>query len=263
MFFFPRHPQHPHQPRRHHNHTHTTRREQRTRIDSRIDSMPHFWVPRGLLGVDPSESGFTCTAIVKPKKKKGQPQEGHRRCSLTMFSNESKAQACRVLDTLAQIDVVSESVSEGMGRVLVRVAELTSCPRWHRKPGHSQAEAVAAKWKGIIHLFVANEIASIRRAGRERVRVVPVPVPSRAPRSEQELFVPRRRVRSVPDSNVHEQRPIVERASRRARENVSFLWYIPLLRTHLLKGLKRLQHRDISAPHRPREQQQPSPQMEA
>ncbi|KAH7317628.1 hypothetical protein BKA65DRAFT_483102 [Rhexocercosporidium sp. MPI-PUGE-AT-0058] len=204
--------------------------------------MPAFWDPRSLLEVDPSESGFTCTAIVTPHKKKGQPQEGPRRCRQAMLSNECKEQACHALDALAWIDVVSEGVSDSMARALVRIAGLTSCPRWHKKPGHSQAEAVGAKWKDIVERFVADERVSRGLAERGYGRGGPAPVPNPVLRPEEGLFVRRDRVPSVPDLEVHEPRPVAERAPRSARENPP--------------------PPDVEVQYRPRHQQQPPPQQQ-
>ncbi|KAG4419213.1 hypothetical protein IFR04_007625 [Cadophora malorum] len=177
--------------------------------------MPAFWNPREVLGVNPAESHFTCTAIVIPKKKRGQPREPPRRCLQSFLSNECKDQACRILDTLAHVDIVLVGVSEGINRALVHVAERTACPRLHKEPHRSQAEAVGSKWTDLVGQFIVRERASRRRAEREGLRSLAVAEPRAASHNPSHL----NRVPSAPNIEDPGMRQAPERAARRPREN--------------------------------------------
>lgn len=183
-------------------------------------NMPAFWNPREVLGVNPAESHFTCTAIVIPKKKRGQPREPPRRCLQSFLSNECQDQACRILDTLAHVDIVLVGVSEGINRALVHVAELTACPRLHKEPHRSQAESVGSKWTDLVGQFIVRERASRRRAEREGLRSLAVAEPRAASHNPSHL----NRVPSAPNIEDPGMRQAPERAARRPRENVSTLF---------------------------------------
>jgi hypothetical protein len=183
-------------------------------ITARISN---FWDPREVLGINPAESHFSCTAIVIPKKKRGQPQEPPRRCLQTFLSNECKDQACQILDTLAHVDVVLVGISEGIKRALVHVAELTACPRLHKEPRLSQAEAVGSKWTDLVGQFIVHERASRRRAEREGLRSLAVSEPRAASHNHSH----RNRVPSAPNDMDPRMREAPERAARRPREDVS------------------------------------------
>ncbi|KAH7386221.1 hypothetical protein BKA64DRAFT_645798 [Cadophora sp. MPI-SDFR-AT-0126] len=156
--------------------------------------MPAFWDPREVLSISPAELHFSCTAIVKPKKKGGQPQEPPRRCLQTFLSSECKNQACRVFDALAQIDVVSVGVSGDCIKSLIS----------HK----------LSKWalSGVIWLAssLQSERRSRRRAERERLRALT----TAEPRAVPEQYIQRHGVPSAPDLEDSEMRL----AARRARE---------------------------------------------
>ncbi|KAL2065696.1 hypothetical protein VTL71DRAFT_3366 [Oculimacula yallundae] len=172
--------------------------------------MPTYWNPHSILDLHPLSPGFTCTTPVIPKKKKGQPHEPQRRCQQTMLSHSCKSQANTALDIIAQIDVVSEGVSEGVKQALVRIAELTSCPRLHKEPAKSKAREVASAWAAEIQAFVTSERLARRAALAERGRRMGF---------EQEMGGQRSRVPPAPPvlhPEVPDGRYDVERPARRS-----------------------------------------------
>ncbi|KAI9050473.1 hypothetical protein LZ554_005636 [Drepanopeziza brunnea f. sp. 'monogermtubi'] len=137
--------------------------------------MTVYWDPREVLGVQFSEDFIQCTAWVTPKKQRGVPQGLRRRCYQTIFSKECKVQVCQVLDALAQIDVISNGVSERMERELIQLATLTSCPGSHKNPARSQADTVGTTWKEAVEAFVGAKLASNVRGDRTRARRIRLP----------------------------------------------------------------------------------------
>lgn len=98
-----------------------------------------------------------------------------------MFSNNDLDKACRLLDRMAAEEPRSRTVKE----TLTQLAELTLCPRWHRKPGYSQVESVAEMWWSRIN-FAYPQVAPTRRSnavGRFVRQEVIETVTSRAPNS--------------------------------------------------------------------------------
>ena len=133
--------------------------------------MTTLWDPRRVLDVHPSQCGFTCTGITK----KG------ARCRNSFISNADKAEASNILDSLARSNVIFEDLNSRISPKLVRLAELTLCPRWHRASHLSQVDSVSLKW----HLAVSEFCRAERRAMREvqNVQYVPIRVSVRAERN--------------------------------------------------------------------------------
>lgn len=98
-----------------------------------------------MIGIDLSVPGFNCTATVTPKET-SKPRGPPRRCLQYIKKDERHDQACRVLDDLAEIDVIFGGVSEGMKHALARLAELTFCRKSHVKSKISQPPEVSGKW---------------------------------------------------------------------------------------------------------------------
>jgi hypothetical protein len=122
--------------------------------------MPTFWDPRCILDIYPNQYGFTCTGITK----KG------ARCRNSFISNADKTEASKILDWLAERDIIVEDLNRRIGPKLVRLAELTLCPRWHRAGHLSQVDDVSLKW----HLAASKFCREERRALRElRTSVTP------------------------------------------------------------------------------------------
>jgi hypothetical protein len=95
--------------------------------------MATLWNPRELLGVDP-DGPFTCV---------GTTQKGVR-CRNFYISGSDLSRASNLLDRMATSDPWDARAH------LSNLAELTLCPRWHRKPGYSQVESMKRKWWSII-----------------------------------------------------------------------------------------------------------------
>jgi hypothetical protein len=96
-------------------------------------TMAALWNPRALLGVDP-DGVFTCVGTTK----KG------TRCRNSFISNSDLAKASNLLDRMATSDPWDARAH------LSYLAEITLCPRWHRKSGYSQVESMKHKWWDII-----------------------------------------------------------------------------------------------------------------
>ncbi|XMA14940.1 hypothetical protein WAI453_007731 [Rhynchosporium graminicola] len=127
---------------------------------------PTFWDPRTLLDLHVYSPGFTCTTPILPKKKRGQPQEPRRRCQQSMISHDCKSQADRALGVIAQMDVVTDGVGDGVKQALVGIAELTACPHSHNKPGKSKAREVGAVWVGEVEAWVVGRKRELRNERR-------------------------------------------------------------------------------------------------
>lgn len=106
--------------------------------------MSVYWDFRSILDVYPDESGFTCVGIT---------QKGAR-CRQWMFSGRDLSCASGILDEMGAHKRLSSSY-----KYLEELAELTLCPRWHRKPGYSQVRSVTMQWKSKI----AKHAAEIER----------------------------------------------------------------------------------------------------
>jgi hypothetical protein len=98
------------------------------------------WDFRSILDVYPDRSSFTCVGVT---------QKGAR-CGQRMFSGSDLSCASRLLDEMSTLRKLSSSY-----KYLEELAELTLCPRWHRKPGYSQVRSVSRRWQ--------NKIAKIER----------------------------------------------------------------------------------------------------
>lgn len=91
------------------------------------------WNPRSVFDIDPDSYSFTCCGTTK----KG------ARCRQSMISGKDLANASRILDQISLHSPSSGSVKEA----LPVLANLTLCPRWHRKPGYSQVDETVRKWE--------------------------------------------------------------------------------------------------------------------
>ncbi|KAE9371568.1 hypothetical protein N431DRAFT_491910 [Stipitochalara longipes BDJ] len=123
-----------------------------------------FWDARQLLD---------CYPLVGKFKYTGTTAKGAR-CRQTFIDRKSESD--QTLSVLSSKDVVSHGLHEDMKVRLQSLAELTLCPRWHRR---SQANAVYLKWTRIIHEFTVEERARVE-IQREQIQR-----PIRAPRPIQ------------------------------------------------------------------------------
>lgn len=110
------------------------------------------WDFREILDCYPDRPGFTCVGITKKGK----------RCGQRMFSGSDLSCASRMLDEMSCYEKLSSSYKD-----LERLAGLTLCPRWHRKPGYSQVRSVSLEWRTKI---ATHEVEFERR--RERVAII-------------------------------------------------------------------------------------------
>ena len=99
--------------------------------------MATYWNFRTILDVAPDEPGFTCVGITKKGKRCTQ--------SPKFFFRSDLSQASELLDMMGAHKKLTNSY-----KYLEELAELTLCPRWHRKPGSNQVSIVAKRWKMII-----------------------------------------------------------------------------------------------------------------
>src|SRR5271170_2523167 len=107
--------------------------------------MAQRWDPQEVLDVYPRSSAFTCTGTTK----KG------TRCGQRMFSRADLSTAAEILDTMAMRRPKSRNLLDE----LEKLASLTLCPRWHRKPGYSQVSAMVQKWQRMIDNYCASTVA--------------------------------------------------------------------------------------------------------
>lgn len=96
---------------------------------------------RAVLGVYPDRSSFTCVGIT---------QKGAR-CKNAFFSGSDLSCASRMLDEMNSNKKLSISIKD-----LEKLAGLTLCPRWHRKPGYSQVRSVSLEWQTKIATYEAK-----------------------------------------------------------------------------------------------------------
>ena len=106
-----------------------------------------LWDPRAVLGINPDQSS-QCS---------GTNKRGYQ-CGNTMISRADLSEASDILDDMAQMHPRQGIPFE----MLIRLAQLTLCPRWHRKPGYSQVHVVASKWKRMIGLYSSTSVHATR-----------------------------------------------------------------------------------------------------
>jgi hypothetical protein len=102
--------------------------------------MSAYWDFRSILDVYPDEPHFICVST----------QKGAR-CGQRMLSGSDLSRATRILDQMDANKRLSSSYKH-----LEELAELTLCPRWHRKAGYSQVRSVSNQWKRDIADYAAE-----------------------------------------------------------------------------------------------------------
>jgi hypothetical protein len=95
------------------------------------------WDPRILLDLEPDHRSFTCSGTTKRGL----------RCRQSMISGSDLREASAILDQMGRTRPRDGIPLE----LLEELAYLTLCPRWHRKPGYSQVDDLASKWKRMIY----------------------------------------------------------------------------------------------------------------
>ena len=149
-----------------------------------------FWNARQLLDCYPLRAKEKCTGTTK----KG------TRCGQTFIDRKSESD--QILSVLSSKNVVEHGMDDRMKLRLQTLAELTLCPRWHRR---SQVDAVYLKWSRIIDNFINEERARVEMQRWQIQRLIRAPQPLRPlaiPVIPQEPPVrcpqPAREVRPVP-----------------------------------------------------------------
>jgi hypothetical protein len=114
--------------------------------------MAAIWDPRTVLDVYPDGCSFTCV---------GKTQKGLR-CKNSFISRNDIIEATSILNRIATIHPRAVSIQD-----LIELAELTLCPRWHRKPSHSQVGVTSRNWMRSLQMITTVSELSTSRGARE------------------------------------------------------------------------------------------------
>jgi hypothetical protein len=122
-----------------------------------------LWDPRDILGLDPSNNGFTCEGTNSTGNRCGIPGG----CA-NKVNRSDRMDAARLLEELSTIDIYAPGVRDGTSfkRKLRAIAPLTLCVRWHRG---RQVESLVDRWSDSIDQAY-NRRREARRTRRREAR---------------------------------------------------------------------------------------------